>query len=68
MVLTTVSVRYPYGTLPTGLIPSSPSQAKNHVYLFILQPNKYGILSCKVGLTQQWSLCLPGGPEWSVLP
>lgn len=53
MVLTTVSGHYPYGTLPTGLIPLSPSQAKNHVYLFFLQPNKYRILSCKVELTQQ---------------
>lgn len=61
MVLTTVSGHYTYGTLPTGLIHPSPSQAKNHVYLLILQPNKYRILSCKVELTQQWSLCLPEG-------
>ena len=52
MVVTTVSGCYSHGTLPTGLTPSSPSQAKSHVYMFTLQPNKYKILSCKVELTQ----------------
>lgn len=51
MVTNTVSGRYLHGPLPTGLTPSSVSQAKNHIYLFTLQPSKYEILSHEVELT-----------------
>lgn len=52
MVLTTVSGHYSHGILPTGLTPLSPSQVKNHIYLFSFQPNKYEILACKLEVIQ----------------